>query len=158
MPRLIPDLPLEVPKPVFEESLELLRTAGADGYELFLIWLGRPGDLAIQISEVVAPAQTMTHVSLGCHVHIDGNALFSVSQAAAAKGYWVCAQVHSHPEEAFHSGIDDARPIVSLPGSLSLVVPDFAEEPVNLAKCALFRMLEDGTWEEIDAARWLQVS
>ena len=55
-------------------------------------------------------------------------------------------QVHSHPTEAFHSDTDDAYPIVTTLGGLSLVVPDFARYGVRGPETALYRLSSAG-WQ-----------
>jgi hypothetical protein len=46
-------------------------------------------------------------------------------------------QVHTHPEEAFHSPTDDEFPIIHKPGFLSLVIPDFGLVPVGFERACV---------------------
>jgi hypothetical protein len=61
------------------------------------------------------------------------------------------AQIHSHPAEAYHSDTDDAFPIATAAGSLSLVIPDFAARPFALPECAVYRLSATGVWEKLSA-------
>jgi hypothetical protein len=61
------------------------------------------------------------------------------------------AQLHSHPEEAYHSDTDDAFPIVTVVGGLSLVIPGFAREPFSLSRCAIYRLMPGAGWVELAA-------
>ena len=61
------------------------------------------------------------------------------------------AQVHTHPTEAYHSETDDAFPIVTTEGALSLVIPNFANGPANLTQYACYR-LRRGHWVELTPA------
>jgi hypothetical protein len=62
----------------------------------------------------------------------------------------VRVQVHTHPREAGHSGIDDSFSLVPATGFLSLVIPAFATGPAGLAGTAMVRMQPDGTWAPAD--------
>jgi len=62
------------------------------------------------------------------------------------------AQVHTHPGEAFHSATDDHWPIVSQPGFLSIVIPDFAIGDVSLNSAWIGRLHEDGIWYSVATA------
>ena len=61
-------------------------------------------------------------------------------------------QVHSHPDEAFHSWIDDQEAIPRRVGAYSLVVPDFGSRPHLLEQAALFQLDANGRWNEISTA------
>lgn len=61
----------------------------------------------------------------------------------------VKAQVHTHPGRAFHSATDDEWPIVSQPGFLSLVVPDFAAGAPSLERAWIGQLGPEGKWKEL---------
>jgi len=46
---------------------------------------------------------------------------------------------------------DDAFPIATTAGSLSLVIPDFASRPFALPECAVYRLSATGKWEKLSA-------
>jgi hypothetical protein len=52
--------------------------------------------------------------------------------------------------EAFHSTKDDAYPILLQAGLYSLVIPRFAEEPVDESAWFLARLRADGTWAALN--------
>jgi hypothetical protein len=69
----------------------------------------------------------------------------------------VVAQLHTHPGRAFHSSTDDAFPLVSTPGFLSIVAPDFGSRGlIELHGCAAFCLVEDGAWRPVgrDVVEW----
>lgn len=70
----------------------------------------------------------------------------------AASRRSIKAQIHTHPGCAFHSATDDKWPIVSQPGFLSLVIPDFAAGPTSLERAWVGRLGTDGKWEELSSA------
>jgi hypothetical protein len=56
------------------------------------------------------------------------------------------AQLHTHPTLAYHSDLDDAKPIVTEDGTYSIVVPFFGFVSfLDLAPCAVFR-IDDGAF------------
>lgn len=58
-------------------------------------------------------------------------------------------QAHTHPRTAFHSKTDDAYPMVSSTGFLSLVVPNFAMGPVGFEDAYLTEIQADGSWRQV---------
>jgi len=64
----------------------------------------------------------------------------------------IIAQIHSHPNEAYHSEADDASPIVATIGGVSIVVPRFAADPINLENWAIYRLSPDKRWEQLSSA------
>lgn len=78
-------------------------------------------------------------------------------------GLKIAAQVHSHPQEAFHSSADDTWAIVRHEGALSLVVPYFAQRTTDtsfLADQKTYRLDALNRWTNIPSPeldRWLQV-
>jgi hypothetical protein len=67
--------------------------------------------------------------------------------------------VHSHPAGAFHSPADDANPVLSHEGAISVVVPYFGLGlRRGVAACAVYR-LTAGRWRALPAGpgrdRWV---
>lgn len=154
---MIPHVPFRVSPDVMAMTLEAFRKTGRRGYECFVLWFGRQSDAGIDVVHAEVPRQRSTHVSQGCHVHVSGEELFRMSTVAADLGLMIVAQAHAHPEESYHSQVDDERPLVGLPGALSLVVPDFGAEPIDIDRWSLFRLLGRDRWEELDARAWLEL-
>ena len=147
---MIPHTPFSVPDSVLHATLQTLQAHGDDGYECFCLWLGTVEHDCVQVARLEIPKQISSHVAEGCHVHVSGEELFRVSALAHETQTLVCAQVHAHPQQAYHSAADEAMPLVSLPGALSLVVPYFAAPPIDVADWAAFRLLGDGSWADVD--------
>ena len=65
----------------------------------------------------------------------------------------LAGQVHSHPTDAYHSEVDDHNPLVTLLGSLSLVVPHFARAGrADVLDWAWYRLVGLGRWAELSRA------
>ena len=58
--------------------------------------------------------------------------------------------MHSHPSDAYHSETDDAYPIATLEGSLSIVLPFFGRDGWESRDIAAYR-LEQNRWIEMTA-------
>jgi hypothetical protein len=90
----------------------------------------------------------------GLMVVIEGDALFRVNRELHQRGLTLAGQIHGHPTDAYHSGLDDAWAIATLPGSISVVVPDFARDGrASLPKSEVFRLDEDEQWRPFPPER-----
>ena len=130
------------------ETEEAIRSAGQDGYELFVIWSGtRDGD-TFTVAEVHVPCQASYRLDGGLCVRVDGSELHLLNVWLYEAQQVIGAQVHSHPVEAFHSEIDDTYPIATLDGSLSIVLPSFGRSGFGSKDIAAYRLGQDG-WLEL---------
>lgn len=59
------------------------------------------------------------------------------------------AQIHTHPGRAFHSDTDDQFPVVSQPGFISIVIPNFAMGRMSLDDAWVGRLEPDGRWQAV---------
>jgi hypothetical protein len=124
-----------------------LQKAGLCGSEGFALWVGRRNGSFFHVSEAVIPAQTGHVTDSGICVSVGAEELHRLNVSLYTRKLSIIAQLHSHPEEAYHSTTDDAFPIATTAGSLSLVIPDFARQPFSLPRCAIYRLTEDGIWD-----------
>lgn len=139
-----------VPIRIVEETLTVLREAGTRDSEAVLLWLGRSELDTIQVLEGYMPEQEADHD----YFRIPPKAMSDLLTHLGQTRTFVAAQVHSHPEEAFHSCADDKWAIVRHESALSLVVPFFAADttPLNyLDKIAAFELSTKNRWEELSA-------
>jgi hypothetical protein len=90
------------------------------------------------------------HSSRSGGYRIGGSWLDTVWAELAKTGEQIVAQVHTHPHEAFHSRKDDAYPILLQAGLYSLVIPNFAQEPLDESQWFLARLRADGSWARLD--------
>jgi len=137
-----------VPQEICEESDRLLREAGRDGNERFVLWSGIVRAQRLLVRTMHAPRQTAFRLPDGLCVRVDGEELHRLNVWLYRNGERLAVQVHSHPTEAFHSDTDDAYPMVTTRGGLSLVVPDFARFGVRGPGTALYRLSSLG-WEPV---------
>jgi hypothetical protein len=130
----------------------MLRTSGDRGFEALVLWAGRwrgaePGVFDVDLA--LMPRQRATRTEDGVAVIVDGDALFEMNVLLNERGLRLVVQLHSHPNDAYHSETDDRYSVVTARGGLSLVVPHFARAAFSLEACATYRLEEGGTWAEV---------
>jgi hypothetical protein len=140
-----------VPPDIASETDVRLRAAGQQGVECFVLWSGvRAGDTFV-VRTLHVPEQTAYKLRSGLCVRVEADALHRLNVWLYEHGEQLAVQVHTHPTDAFHSDTDDAYPMVTARGGLSIVVPDFAERGVRGPGVASFRLGPQG-WDELDTA------
>ena len=130
------------------ETVEAIRSAGQDGYELFVIWSGQCDDDTFTVAKVHIPDQTSYKLDTGLCVRIDGSELHRLNVWLYEAQQVIGVQVHSHPTDAYHSETDDTYPIATLEGSLSIVLPFFGRAGWESSDIAVYR-LEQDEWVEL---------
>src|SRR5688572_3679882 len=115
-----------LPRRMIDETFATFRSCGAGKRECQLYWAS-PWDQAQIITEVIHPE----HLSSFGGVKLNGAWINEFWCQLADLGLGVRVQVHTHPNEAFHSRTDDEFPLIHEIGFLSLVIPDFALGPVG---------------------------
>jgi len=149
-----------LPAVLAERTQASLREAGGRGNEGLVVWSGVQNASTFAVKSVSVPRQRGIQTAEGVCVVVDGDSLHEVNVATFGRGERLFAQVHSHPGRAYHSPMDDRYAVVTSPGCLSLVVPDFAVRPFSVAECAVFRLARDGRWVDVgaaDAARLISI-
>ncbi|CAG7632536.1 hypothetical protein HGB39_27975 [Rhodococcus opacus] len=113
-------------------------------------------------AELVIPEQQPWRGHRGeVSVEVTRRGQMQLAQALGADELYV-ARIHSHPAEAYHSQTDDANPVLTHEGALSIVVPFFGLGlRLGLNACAVLRR-EGGRWRSLpvgaDRDRWIQAS
>jgi hypothetical protein len=143
---------LVVPRQLIDHGHALLRRSGARGFEALVLWAGRrrtDDPDVIDVELVLMPEQHAVHWDGGVALIVDGEALFEMNVMLNERGLRLVAQVHSHPEEAYHSETDDRYSVVTARGGISIVVPDFARDSFSIDACAVYRLEDGGDWTEV---------
>lgn len=139
-----------IPEAVLVETRELLQERGALGVEGVVLWVGCV--LSAETAEVslaFMPPQVAYQSSDGLAVEVPQDALSELI-AALPDDVFVLARVHSHPGEPFHSPLDDTNMLIAHEGAVSVVVPDFARDPINLERCSVNVLHHGRGWVELD--------
>jgi hypothetical protein len=139
---------VKVNRGVVDLTLEVLREFGARSLEGLVLWLGDVEAGEARVIKAFIPDQLPISSENGVGYFVAGEALFELNRALEETGLRLIAQVHSHPEEAYHSETDDRFAIVTANGGFSLVVPNFGRAPASPSAWAVYR-LHEGDWCEL---------
>lgn len=135
-----------VPRPLAVEAHAHLQRVGGQGLEGFVLWAGVRDGTTFRVSATHIPVQAGHRLAHGVCVTVDGEELHRLNVWLFEQRLTLAAQLHSHPGAAYHSDTDDAYPIATTLGALSIVVPNFAAGPFSLARCAVYRLQPDQGW------------
>jgi hypothetical protein len=144
----------QVPATIVDESSDALREAGAEGYELFVLWTGVIANERFQVQRLYVPRQRSHKGEAGLHVRVGSDDLHQLNLWLYENHQILGVQVHTHPSEAFHSDTDDLYPIVTTLGGLSIVVPRFCHDGLFTDGTAVYRLGTTG-WAEVENANHL---
>lgn len=136
---------------VVERSIDFLQEAGHRETECVVLWLAcRPADDALVV-EAYRPEQIAEHDRF----IIPRDAMRALMRHVRDDRLSLLAQVHSHPEEAFHSWVDDREAIVRHNGALSIVAPYFGHDLTAESfsdACAFFTLNSADRWVKLPAS------
>jgi hypothetical protein len=142
-----------VPAAVVDQTMIALREAGNEGFERFVLWSGVRDVSRMNIRTAHVPEQTAYKTSAGLMVKVEGGALHKLNAWLYKNQETLAVQVHAHPTDAFHSATDDAYPIVTVLGGLSLVVPDFGARGFLVRGLEAYRLRDRG-WRRVRPRRF----
>lgn len=146
---------LVLPDPLLADAAAFFEACGARGCEGTAVIKSGPGGPALVIPE----QQPWRSSSGGVSVEVTRAGQIQLALALGPDDLYV-ARIHSHPAEAFHSRADDANPVLTHDGALSIVVPFFGLGlRRGLGACAVLRR-ERGHWRDLPAGperdRWVR--
>lgn len=150
-----------IPKWLLQATVNNLHETGDERHEAFVLWGGVVDESGteVTITHAMRPAQTATRTEHGLLVVVDGDGLFEANKFFYQRGELMVGQVHTHPTDAYHSDTDDAHPLVTMIGALSLVVPDFGRRGLSdLDRWAWYRLRAQGIFDRLDPARHIAIS
>lgn len=82
-------------------------------------------------------------------VRFDGRYFGKLWEICKQRNMSVVADIHVHPGSAFQSESDRQHPMISRPGHIALILPNFARPPIRLNDVGIFRYLGAKTWHAI---------
>ncbi len=142
-----------VPTRVIAETEGALRSAGARGHELFVLWTGRVEGNAFDVRTSHVPRQSSYRLPEGLLVRVEADALDQLNRWLYQHGETLGVQVHAHPDGAYHSETDSTYPIVTTLGGLSLVAERFCAGDLLSRGNVAYRLTRRG-WKRIPARRF----
>jgi hypothetical protein len=138
-----------IPHRILDDTGSLLRERGVLGLEAVVLWLGRvDGPRNASILAAVMPGQVAYRGESGCAVEVPPDALSDIVRLLP-DGIFVLARIHTHPGAAYHSPVDDTNMLIAHQGAISIVVPDFATAPIDLAQCSMNELRHPTGWREL---------
>lgn len=138
-----------VPRAMISEAHAHLKRVGHAGFEGFALWAGTLEGETFTVHRTVIPVQKGVKAEEGLCVRVESEELHRLNVWLHEHAWTLIAQIHSHPTEAYHSETDDAYPIVTTVGGVSIVVPDFAHGSFILEECAVYRLMPDEGWVQL---------
>ncbi len=138
----------QVPATIVRQTEETLRSAGVEGYEVFVLWSGRQNGRLFTVRTARVPKQNSYRLESGLCVRVDGTELHRLNMWLYETDEILAVQVHAHPDEAYHSETDDSYPIVATLGGLSIVAAEFCREDLFTPSTAIYRLYPDGWIEQ----------
>jgi hypothetical protein len=138
---------LYIPSLVLDYSFLLLRQAGARGDELFVVWAGAIAGRDAFVTSLVIPKSEIR----GLHGEIPVDVAGRVFESLDSRDLIPLAQLHSHPAAARLSEIDRTRPLVAVPGFLSIIIPDFGfTDPYAPGAWGVYEYVAGRQWNELN--------
>lgn len=136
--------PLVLPAHLLADARMFFEDRGACGHEGTAMIKSGPHGAAL----VVPQQRPWRGVGGGVSVEVTRSGQIELALALEPDELYV-ARIHSHPAEAFHSPADDANPVLTHEGALSIVVPFFGLGlRLGLDACAVLRR-EGGRWRSL---------
>jgi hypothetical protein len=127
-----------------EHTEAALREAGRNGHERFALWTGTTRGELFSVDHLYVPQQQGYQFDDGLCVRVGADALHELNVWLYRNHQVLAVQIHTHPQEAYHSETDDTYPIVTTLGGLSLVVPRFCRDRLLSRGLAVYRLDTDG--------------
>jgi proteasome lid subunit RPN8/RPN11 len=127
-----------------EATQDALRIGSAGRRESIVIWAGRPlSATSVDVTHLVLPV----FESSARHLVIPQPERAILAEYLRDERLLAFADLHTHPEDAFLSEADKARPFSARDGFFAVVVPDFARHPPGQGW--RFYTARAGSWSEV---------
>jgi proteasome lid subunit RPN8/RPN11 len=135
---------LLVPSSIAQGAHAHLQRVGRRQVEGVALWAGQIDGHDARITTTIIPQQTALRLPTGLIYIVNDEELHRLNVRLYREGLTLVAQLHSHPEDAYHSDTDDTYPIATAVGSISVVVPGFARGTIDTASWAVYRLTAQG--------------
>ncbi|MHB1418059.1 MAG: hypothetical protein ACYCX4_00500 [Bacillota bacterium] len=145
---------ISVPQHVLQKTRAFMREKGSAGFEGLAFWIGErqePG--RAKVTRVyIPPEQIARRTAFGVSVTLPPEGHTALINSINNHEI-ILVKLHSHPREAFLSDTDRKNHVFQFEGAWQIIVPDFAERPLNdLAHCCVMRF-EKGAWRPFSRLR-----
>lgn len=112
---------IKIPEKILDSTFDFLRKNGTENLESHALWVGKENNHIFPISDVWFPKQFNSSISY----EVPEDEEFLINRRLYKENLEATSQIHTHPASAYHSSVDDEGSEMVLPGSLSIVIPNF---------------------------------
>ena len=113
---------------------------------------GKPTDSPPRITEFVIYDDLDPEALDSGIVRFDGRHFGKLWALCRDRELTVIADVHVHPTGSGQSASDRAHPMISEPGHIALILPNFARAPIPREDVGIYRYQGAGKWETVPRA------
>ena len=148
---------LRCPLSTIDETLTYLHVGGTMKCETVVLWLGTVRDGIAEVREVYRPEQK---VDIDFFL-IPQESMRAIMGRLKVTRFQILAQVHSHPERAFHSKADDTWAVIRHVGAVSIVIPYFSKDTVSATfgeRAATYQLDASDHWIEVNFNEVVEVT
>lgn len=139
----------EVAANIIEQTTALLVEPGLAGLEGSAVWIGIVTPKVASVTRVYRPEQVSVATEMGLAVEVTEAGLSALITSLDGDEA-VIARLHTHgTADVGHSPVDDANVLVSHPGAVSIVVPWFAINGIQLPRCGVHILAHDHRWRRL---------
>lgn len=143
---------LRLPSAILASTFRTLRECGQSRNECVVYWTG-----PVSSHGLVDAQDHPFHRRSPHEYEIDSQWLTRYWFELARAQRTIRAQVHTHPGAAFHSATDDRWPVISQPGFISIVIPNFARGAVSFQGAWIGQFQADGRWRAVPHHEFIEV-
>jgi hypothetical protein len=143
-----PNLKYHIPVATLVSTLRFLRQKGEYGHEGVVLWPGYISDTGeFIVKGPIIPKQITGRL----YFRIPNDEVFNIIEYTSERGWVIPIQVHSHPQEAFHSPVDDERAFVQHVNAISIVIPYFGNINISdfIGEASCYRLVSGNNWAHI---------
>jgi len=139
---------IKLPKKKIAKANKLMRYAGGKGVEGMELFAGKQDWNKYQGFETIITKQKSYKFEFFLMYAVNANELHRINEWLYKNRVSIIAQIHSHPNEAYHSETDEQFPILATIGGISIVVPRFASDPFDIHYLAVYSLTAQNTSEK----------
>lgn len=139
-----------IPIEILDSTAALLAEPGSEGFEGAALWIGTvlTPHRAV-VTKVHRPEQIAHATPSGLAVTLTEDGLTDLIRSLAGNEI-VLARLHTHgTEDVDHSDVDDRNLVVAHPGAVSIVVPSFAADGIDLEVCGVHVLSATHRWRRL---------
>lgn len=137
----------------WEDLINELFQRGADVRESGAFLLGTVAGAHRQVEDVIYYDDLDPHALEAGYVVLHADAFCQLWDRCNARNLQVVADIHTHPELARQSRIDQVNPMIQVRGHLALILPRYAKQPFGMDEVGMYHYRGSYAWDDIGFSR-----